>query len=321
MTFTLPPLPYAYDALGAHMSKETLEFHHDKHHQAYVTNGNNAIKGTEFEGKSLEEIVKGSFGKNPAVFNNAGQHYNHLHFWSWMKPNGGGSKLPGRLEKKIAEDLGGLDKFKADFAAAGVGQFGSGWCWLSVKNGKLEISKTANGESPLVHGATPILGCDVWEHSYYIDYRNRRPDYLKAFCDHLINWDHVDLKGGAVSYILVFFGGGLGATLRHLVNVFCARCLGTGFPWGTFIINITGSTVMGLIAGYLAFKGEASQPWRLFLMTGVLGGYTTFSAYSLDAALLYERGEIGLALFYVLGSVVFSIAGLFASLALVRHLA
>ena len=192
MTFTLPSLPYAYDALAPHMSKETLEFHHDKHHQAYVTNGNNAIKGTEFEGKSLEEIVKGSFGKNPAVFNNAGQHYNHLHFWNWMKPNGGGSKLPGRLEKKITEDLGGLEKFKTDFAAAGVGQFGSGWAWLSVKNGKLEISKTANGESPLVHGATPILGVDVWEHSYYIDYRNRRPDYLKAFVDHLVNWEYVE---------------------------------------------------------------------------------------------------------------------------------
>ena len=180
MTFTLPNLPYAHDALAPHMSKETLEYHHDKHHQAYVTNGNNAIKGTEFEGKSLEEIVKGSFGKNPAVFNNAGQHYNHLHFWNWMKPNGGGTKLPGRLEKKITEDLGGLEKFKTDFAAAGVGQFGSGWAWLSVKNGKLEISKTANGENPLVHGALPILGVDVWEHSYYIDYRNRRPDYLKA---------------------------------------------------------------------------------------------------------------------------------------------
>ena len=155
MTFTLPPLPYAHDALGPHMSKETLEYHHDKHHQAYVTNGNNAIKGTEFEGKSLEEIVKGSYNKNAAVFNNAGQHYNHIHFWKWMKPNGGGSKLPGRLEKKINEDLGGLEKFKTDFAAAGVGQFGSGWCWLQVKNGKLEISKTPNGENPLVHGATP----------------------------------------------------------------------------------------------------------------------------------------------------------------------
>jgi fluoride exporter len=122
------------------------------------------------------------------------------------------------------------------------------------------------------------------------------------------------------SYLLVFFGGGLGASLRHLVNLACARCIGIGLPWGTFIINITGSTVMGLIAGYLAFKGEASQPWRLFIMTGVLGGYTTFSAFSLDAALLYERGELGLAAAYVLGSVVLSIAGLFAGLALMRHL-
>ncbi len=124
-----------------------------------------------------------------------------------------------------------------------------------------------------------------------------------------------------MNYVLVFIGGGLGASLRHAVNMLCARCIGTGFPYGTFIINITGSIVMGLIAGYLAFKGEASQPWRLFLMTGVLGGYTTFSAFSLDAVLLYERGEMGLALFYVLGSVTFSIAGLFGGLALVRHLA
>jgi len=122
-----------------------------------------------------------------------------------------------------------------------------------------------------------------------------------------------------MSYLLVFVGGGLGASLRHLINVTSARCLGTGFPWGTFIINITGSTVMGLIAGYLAFKGEASQPWRLFLMTGILGGYTTFSAYSLDAALLYERGELASAALYVVGSVVLSIAGLFAGLALVRQ--
>ena len=122
------------------------------------------------------------------------------------------------------------------------------------------------------------------------------------------------------SYLLVFVGGGLGASLRHAVNMISARGLGTAFPWGTFIINISGSLVMGLIAGYLAFKGGASQPWRLFLMTGILGGYTTFSAFSLDAALLYERGEIGSALFYVLGSVVLSIAGLFAGLALVRHL-
>jgi fluoride exporter len=123
-----------------------------------------------------------------------------------------------------------------------------------------------------------------------------------------------------MSYLLVFFGGGLGATLRHLINLTCARCIGIGLPWGTFIINISGSTVMGLIAGYLAFKGEASQPWRLFIMTGVLGGYTTFSAFSLDTALLYERGELGLAAAYVLGSVVLSIAGLFAGLAVMRHL-
>ena len=124
-----------------------------------------------------------------------------------------------------------------------------------------------------------------------------------------------------MNYVLVFVGGGLGATLRHVINMTCARCMGAAFPWGTFIINITGSTVMGLIAGYLAYKGEASQPWRLFLMTGILGGYTTFSAFSLDTAVLYERGELGLALAYVLGSVVLSIAGLFASLALVRHFA
>ena len=122
-----------------------------------------------------------------------------------------------------------------------------------------------------------------------------------------------------MNYLLVFVGGGLGASLRHFVNVTCARCIGIDFPWGTFIINITGSTVMGLIAGYLASRGEASQPWRLFLMTGILGGYTTFSAYSLDSALLYERGEFGLAALYVIGSVVLSIAGLFAGLALVRQ--
>jgi CrcB protein len=123
-----------------------------------------------------------------------------------------------------------------------------------------------------------------------------------------------------LNYVLVFVGGGLGASLRHLINLTCAKCIGTSFPWGTFIINITGSTVMGLIAGYLAFKGEASQPWRLFVMTGILGGYTTFSAFSLDAATLYERGALGLAAAYVLGSVVLSIAGLFIGLALIRSL-
>ena len=191
MAFTLPDLPYSYDALAPYMSRETLEYHHDKHHKAYVDNGNKLLAGTEWEGKSLEEIVKGSFGKNPGLFNNAGQHYNHIHFWKWMKPNGGGDKLPGALEKQITSDLGGVAKFKEDFAQAGVTQFGSGWAWLALKDGKLAILKSANGENPLVQGATPLLGVDVWEHSYYIDYRNRRPDYLKAFVDHLVNWDYV----------------------------------------------------------------------------------------------------------------------------------
>jgi Fe-Mn family superoxide dismutase len=190
MSFSLPPLPYAYDALQPYMSKETLEYHHDKHHLAYVNNGNNLLKGTEWEGKSLEEIVKGSFGKNAGLFNNAGQHYNHLHFWRWMTP--GGSKISAKLSAAIVQSLGSIEKMKEEFIQAGVTQFGSGWAWLAVKDGKIIVSKTPNGESPLVHGAQPILGCDVWEHSYYIDYRNRRPDYLKAFIDNLVNWNHVD---------------------------------------------------------------------------------------------------------------------------------
>jgi len=191
MAFELPALPYDYEALAPFMSRETLELHHDKHHQAYVTNGNKLLEGSGLEGKSLEEVVKESYGKNQGLFNNAGQHYNHIHFWKWMKKGGGGTKLPGKLEKAIESDLGGYPKFREDFIAAGVGQFGSGWAWLSVKDGKLEISKTPNGENPLVHGAKPILGVDVWEHSYYVDYRNLRPKYLEAFVDSLINWDYV----------------------------------------------------------------------------------------------------------------------------------
>ncbi|MCJ8310924.1 MAG: superoxide dismutase [Rhizobiaceae bacterium] len=191
MAFTLPDLPYAYDALGDYMSAETLEYHHDKHHKAYVDNGNKLAEEAGMSDKTLEEIVVASFGTNAGLFNNAAQHYNHIHFWNWMAPNGGGTSLPGDLQAAIDSDLGGYDKFKADFIAAGMTQFGSGWCWLSVKDGKLEISKTPNGENPLVHGASPILGCDVWEHSYYIDYRNARPAYLEAFVDNLINWDYV----------------------------------------------------------------------------------------------------------------------------------
>lgn len=195
MAFELPALTYDYEALQPYMSKETLEFHHDKHHKAYVDNGNKlaADAGIDASNTNIEDVVRQSFGKNAGLFNNAAQHYNHIHFWHWMKKGGGGNKLPGKLAKAIDSDLGGYDKFKADFIAAGTTQFGSGWAWLSVgKDGKLAISKTPNGENPLVHGASPILGVDVWEHSYYIDYRNARPKYLEAFVDSLINWDYVE---------------------------------------------------------------------------------------------------------------------------------
>lgn len=191
MAFELPDLPYAYDALQPYMSAETLEYHHDKHHLAYVTNGNKLLEGSGLEGKSLEEIVKDSFGTNAGLFNNAAQHFNHIYFWKWMKPGGGGTSLPGSLAAKIDSDLGGFDTFREAFIQAGLTQFGSGWCWLAMKDGKLEIMKTPNGENPLVHGATPLLGCDVWEHSYYIDYRNARPKYMEAWVDNLVNWDYV----------------------------------------------------------------------------------------------------------------------------------
>lgn len=198
MAFTLPELPYAHDALAPYMSKETLEFHHDKHHQAYVTKGNELLAGSGLESASLEDVVKGAFKKHDGLFNNAAQHYNHTHFWKWMKPKGGGA-IPGKVEKAINDSFGGLDAFKKKFSEAGVGQFGSGWCWLSMQNGKLEVTKTPNGENPLVHGGLPVLGCDVWEHSYYIDYRNRRPDYIAAFLDHLVNWEHVEAMFEAAS--------------------------------------------------------------------------------------------------------------------------
>jgi Fe-Mn family superoxide dismutase len=193
MALELPPLPYSYDALEPHMSRETLEFHHDKHHQAYVTNGNNLLKDSGLEGKSVEEICKTAFEKkNQGLINNVGQHYNHVHFWQWMKKGGGGKKLPGTLQKAVDSDLGGYDKLRNDFVQAGMTQFGSGWCWIAVQNGKLAVTKTPNGENPLMHGGRPILGCDVWEHSYYIDYRNARQKYLEAFFDNLVNWEHVE---------------------------------------------------------------------------------------------------------------------------------
>ncbi|MGB1361213.1 MAG: superoxide dismutase [Alphaproteobacteria bacterium] len=196
MTLTLPELPYAYDALNPYMSAETLEFHHDKHHNAYVVNGNKLLEGTGLEGKSLEEIVKGSWDQGlTGLFNNAAQHWNHIEFWKMMAPKSG--NIPSELENKIVEDFGSVDEFKAKFCEAGATQFGSGWAWLVLNDsGKLEVTKTANGENPLVHGGTALLGCDVWEHSYYIDYRNARPDYLKAFVNDLVNWEYVAERFG-----------------------------------------------------------------------------------------------------------------------------
>ena len=191
MAFTLPDLPYAYDALNPHMSAETLEYHHDKHHKAYLDAMNDMIKGTELENAPIEEIVKKSYGSNEKLFNQAGQYYNHLHFWNWMKPNGGGA-IPGKLQQQIQSDIGSLDEFRGKFIEAGKTQFGSGWAWLALNNGKLEVTKTANGVNPLALGGTPILGVDVWEHSYYIDYRNARPKYLEAWFDNLVNWEYAE---------------------------------------------------------------------------------------------------------------------------------
>ena len=195
MAFELPDLPYPHDALAASgMSKETLEFHHDIHHKAYVDNGNKAIAGTEWEGKSVEEIVKGTYQKGAVaqngIFNNASQHWNHTQFWQMMSPKPVG--IPGELEKAIKDAFGSVDKLKEEFAAAGGAQFGSGWAWL-VKDadGSLKVTKTENGVNPLCFGQTALLGCDVWEHSYYIDFRNKRPAYLTNFLDKLVNWENV----------------------------------------------------------------------------------------------------------------------------------
>jgi len=192
MSFELPSLSYTNDALAPYMSAETLDFHHGKHHQTYVTNLNNLLKDNELQGASLEDIVvKSSKDTSMAgIFNNAGQHWNHILFWQCMKPNGGGS-IPSELEARLNSDFGSVDQFKEAFIQAGTTQFGSGWAWLAIDNGKLVVTKSANASNPLVDGMKPILGCDVWEHSYYIDYRNKRPDYLKAFLDSLVNWEFV----------------------------------------------------------------------------------------------------------------------------------
>ena len=193
MTFELPKLNYSKNALAPIMSEETLDLHHGKHHQTYITNLNNFIKDTDMDGMSLEEIVHNSSkDKSKAgIFNNASQHWNHELFWKCMKPNGGGS-MPKKLEDRIKSDLGSVEEFKKQFIQAGITQFGSGWCWLSISNGKLVVSKTPNAENPLIHNMKPILGCDVWEHSYYVDYRNRRPEYLDNFFEKLVNWEFVE---------------------------------------------------------------------------------------------------------------------------------
>lgn len=194
MAFKLPELPYAYDALEPHIDKETMTIHHTKHHNTYVTNLNKAVEGVSaLEDQSIEELVANlnSVPENirTAVRNNGGGHANHSLFWTLLSPNGGGAPT-GELADAIEKELGGFEKFKSDFAAAAAGRFGSGWAWLVVNNGKLEITSTPNQDSPLTEGKTPILGLDVWEHAYYLNYQNRRPDYISAFWN-VVNWDEV----------------------------------------------------------------------------------------------------------------------------------
>ena len=193
MAFTLPALPYAHDALEPHIDTLTMQIHHGKHHQAYVDNLNKAIAGTPNENKSLEELVKNAGAISAPVRNNGGGHWNHTFFWESLAPNAGGAPS-GALGDAINSAFGSLDEFKTKFAAAGVGRFGSGWAWLIVRDGKLEISSTPNQDNPLMDVAevkgTPILGVDVWEHAYYLKYQNKRPDYLAAIWN-VINWNKV----------------------------------------------------------------------------------------------------------------------------------
>lgn len=193
MAFELPKLPYAYNALEPHIDAKTMEIHHTKHHQAYITNLNNAIAGKPEEKMSIEDICKNVSKQPPAVRNNGGGHYNHSLFWTIMKPNGGGNPS-GTLADAINSAFGNFDEFKKQFANAGVTRFGSGWAWLSVSGGKLVVSSTPNQDNPLMDVAevkgTPVLGLDVWEHAYYLNYQNRRPDYITAFWN-VISWDEV----------------------------------------------------------------------------------------------------------------------------------
>jgi Fe-Mn family superoxide dismutase len=193
MAFTLPPLPYAFNALEPHIDAQTMQIHHDKHHQAYVDNLNKAIAGTEHENKTLEELVASAGKISPAVRNNGGGHWNHSFFWEILGPDGGGQPS-GKLADAINQTFGSLDALKEKVNAAGTTRFGSGWAWLLVKDGKLEVSSTPNQDNPLMDVAevkgTPVLGIDVWEHAYYLKYQNKRPDYLKAIWE-VINWNKV----------------------------------------------------------------------------------------------------------------------------------
>ena len=193
MNFELPKLDYTKNALAPIMSEETLDLHHGKHHQTYITNLNNFIKETDMSKMTLEEIILNSSKDKSKVgiFNNASQHWNHLMFWKCMKPNGGGA-MPSKLKERIVSDFGSVEEFKKLFIHAGTTQFGSGWSWLSINNGKLVVNKTPNAENTLIHNMKPILGCDLWEHSYYVDYKNRRPEYLENFFEKLINWEFVE---------------------------------------------------------------------------------------------------------------------------------
>ena len=192
MAFELPALPYAMNALEPYISERTMEFHYGKHHKAYVDNLNKLIAGTHFEQMSLEEIIRKTAGKTEyaGIFNNAAQAWNHAFFWTCMQPGGGGEPT-GEMKKKIERSFGGYDKFREEFATAATTQFGSGWAWLAedAESGKLKVIKTANADTPIAHGLKPLLTVDVWEHAYYLDYQNRRPDFVNAFLDHLAKWN------------------------------------------------------------------------------------------------------------------------------------
>ena len=185
MAFELPALPYAQDALAPHISAETLEYHYGKHHQTYVTNLNNLVKGTEFENASLEDVILKS---EAGLFNNSAQVWNHTFYWNSMKPGGGGAPT-GEIADAVNSAFGSYDEFKAKFAEAATTQFGSGWAWLVDSGSGLEIMKTSNADLPLKHSSKALLTIDVWEHAYYIDFRNARPNYISTFLDHLVNWD------------------------------------------------------------------------------------------------------------------------------------